>query len=65
MDLVEGLAIKARQGLLPNDLERTVPALAEIVRTLQGVARTLAEHPTPAAEAVASLVEEKLAGVTR
>ena len=61
LDLVEGLARKARQSLLPSDLERTVPALAEIVRTLQGLAETLGEQPTPASAAVASLVEEKLA----
>ena len=61
LDLGEGLARKARQSLLPSDLERTVPALAEIVRTLQGLAETLGEQPTPASAAVASLVEEKLA----
>jgi len=64
LELVEGLAIKARQTLLPSDPGRTVPALAEIVRTLQGVAEALAEQPTPATVAVASLVDEKLAVAT-
>ncbi|MGB5402170.1 MAG: hypothetical protein WBO71_18305, partial [Thermoanaerobaculia bacterium] len=47
--------------LLPSDPGRSVPALAEIVRTLQGVAKTLSEEPTPVTVAVASLVQEKLA----
>ncbi len=64
LKLVEGLAMKARQTVLPSDLERSVPAFAEIVRTLQGVAATLDEQSTPAAKAVASLVNEKLAVAT-
>jgi hypothetical protein len=64
LELVEGLAIKTRQTLVPSNLERSVPALAEIVRTLQGVARQLAGQSSPAAASVASLVEEKLAVAT-
>ncbi len=59
--MVEDLALAARGALVPGDLERAVPALAEIVRTLQGVSKMLDEQPTPAAIAVSSLVEEKRA----
>jgi hypothetical protein len=64
LKLVEGLATKARQTLLPSDLERSVPAFAEIVRTLQGVVASLDEQSSPAAKAVAGLVNEKLAVAT-
>lgn len=62
--LVESLAIRARESLLPSDLGRSVPAFAEIVRTLQGVHQSLDGDSTPAALGVASLVEEKLAVAT-
>ena len=64
LELVEGLAIKARQALVPSDLERSVPALAEIVRTLEAVAELLKEQDSPPAVSVASLVQEKLAVAT-